>query len=302
MKKILLLIIVGFMAITLSACDETRDSDKLQVVATTTYVGDMVRNVGGNLVEVSVLMDVGVDPHEYQPRQSDTEKIASADLLVINGLNLEEMMGEVFRQIGDEKLLVLGDFVDQADLLFEENDEVDPHIWFDLEIWQSLTLVVAEKLGTLDENNQLYYQTRAKEYSLDLKMLDVYIQDRIDVVPEDKHVLVTAHDAFAYFGRSYGFDVYAVQGISTEAEASISDIDELAQLLVDLDINKVFWETSVPQSTVNALVAAAQALDHDVSVGGELYSDSTGGWDDGHETLIRTYRNNVDTIIDALME
>ena len=302
MKKLLFILMISLGVFTLGACGESSSSDKLRVVATTTYVGDLVRNVGGDLVEVVLLMDVGVNPHDYQPRQSDTEKIVNADLLVINGLNLEEKMGQVFRQLDGDKLLILGDFVDQDDLIFEDNNEVDPHIWFDLDIWKSLALVLANKLSAIDESNRAVYQARAQAYILDLEMLNVYIQNRVSELPEEKRVLVTAHDAFAYLGRFYGLDVYAVQGISTEAEASISDIETLAQLLVDLDVNKVFWETSVPQSTVNALVAAAQALGHNVSVGGELYSDSTGGWDEGHETLIRTYRYNVDTIINAIME
>ena len=302
MKKLLFILMISLGVFTLGACGESSSSDKLRVVATTTYVGDLVRNVGGDLVEVVLLMDVGVNPHDYQPRQSDTEKIVNADLLVINGLNLEEKMGQVFRQLDGDKLLILGDFVDQDDLIFEDNNEVDPHIWFDLDIWKSLALVLANKLSAIDESNRAVYQARAQAYILDLEMLNVYIQNRVSELPEEKRVLVTAHDAFAYLGRFYGFDVYAVQGISTEAEASISDIETLAQLLVDLDVNKVFWETSVPQSTVNALVAAAQALGHNVSVGGELYSDSTGGWNEGHETLIRTYRYNVDTIINAIME
>ncbi len=302
MKKILALTLLLLSVFTLSACNDERSTDKLQVVTTTTYIGDMLKQVGGNYIEVIVLMDVGVDPHDYQPRQSDTQKVANADLLVANGLNLEERMGEVFRNVENEKLLILGDYVDEASLLREENGEIDPHIWFDLEIWMDLISVVVDRLSTLDSDNSDIFEKRGQEYVKDLEILDLYIKSRVETLDESKRILVTAHDAFAYFGNAYGFDVYAVQGISTESEASISDIENLAALLVELDVRKVFWETSVPQSTVNALIEATEDLDHDVSVGGELYSDSTGGASQGHETLIRTYRYNVDLIIDSLME
>ncbi len=302
MKKMLVVIILVLTIVTLSACEENGDSDKLQVVATTTYVGELLKNIGGDLIEVEVLMGVGVDPHDYQPRQSDTQKIARADLLVINGLNLEEKMGEVFRNLDQEKVLVLGDHVDEADLLYEAGGEVDPHIWFNLDIWGHLALVVSERLADHLPEHGDTFAVRAEAYIKDLTMLDIYIRTRVEALPEENRVLVTAHDAFAYFGEAYGFEVHAIQGISTESEASIADINALAQLLVSLDIHKVFFETSIPQATVNALVEAAQALDHDVSVGGALYSDSLGAPEYGHETFLRTYRYNVDTIIDALME
>jgi len=302
MNKITLVVLSFAALLTLAACGTGQSNDKFTVVTTTTYIGDMVRQVGGNRVHVETLMEPGVDPHDYQPRQSDTDRINDADFIVVNGLNLEEKMVDVLQQVASERILVLGDHVAEENLLYEEDGVIDPHIWFDIDIWKSLVSVLADRLGDIDPDNATFYETRANEYIKDLDMLDVYIRNRVEELPEEARILVTAHDAFAYFGNAYGFEVHAVQGISTESEASIADIENLAQLLVDKDVNRVFWETSVPQSTVDALVEAAQALNHDVSVGGELYSDSTGGYASGHETYIRTYRANIDIIIDALTE
>ncbi len=302
MKKILSLGLMFGLLFMLSACDETEENDKLRVVATTTYIYDMIKTIGGEHIEIVALMEAGVDPHDFQPRQSDTGRIQNADLVVVNGLNLEERMGEVLSQMNEDKLLVLGDYVPSDKLLYETENVIDPHIWFDIGIWQALSEVAGEKLQTMDPENALYYANRAESYMKDLTVLETYVKSRVEELDESKRILVTAHDAFAYFGKAYGFEVHAVQGISTASEASISDIENLADLLVELDVQRVFWESSVPQGTVDALVEATLDLGHNVSVGGELYSDSTGDKLHGHETYIRTFRANVDTIIDALKE
>lgn len=301
--KPLLIVLLGVTALSLVGCEsDNENSDALSIVATTTYIGDMAQSIGGDAVEVQTLMGVGVDPHDYEPRQSDTRRLEAADVIIINGLNLEERMGDVIAQIDSAQLVVLGEHVDEDDLIYESHGTVDPHVWFDIDLWSQLTGVVGEALGEADPDNKAMYETRTEEYLQDLSMLDDYVRNRVDALDASDRILITAHDAFAYFGRAYGFEVHAVQGVSTDSEASVRDIEELAELLVELDVNSVFWESSVPQGTVDALVEAALDLDHDVSVGGELYSDSTGGFSQGHETYIRTFRSNVDTIVDALEE
>ncbi len=302
MKKILYIALFLVFTLTLAACENDNDNDKLTVVTTTTYIYDMVKTIGGEHVEVQSLMSVGVDPHDFQPRQSDTKRIQQADLVIVNGLNLEERMGEVLSRMDDDKLLVLGDYVSSETLIYETENVVDPHIWFDISIWKALSDVAGQRLQTMDPSNATYYDNRTESYINDLTMLESYVKSRVASLDEDNRILVSAHDAFAYFGKAYGFEVHAVQGISTASEASISDIESLAKLLVELDINRVFWESSVPQGTVDALVEATLDLGHDVSVGGQLYSDSTGDYMSGHETYIRTFRANIDTIVDALLE
>lgn len=302
MKKITMGFLLVLLVFTLNGCDTSERDQRFTVVATTTYIGDMINMIGGDYVHVETLMAPGVDPHDYEPRQSDTERLINADMIVANGLNLEERMVDVLREFSGDKMLVLGEHVPEHQLLHEDNDVVDPHIWFNLDIWSELVMVAAEAMGALDEDHADIFIARATAYQHDLRMLDAYIKSQIERLPTDKRILVTAHDAFAYFGEAYGFEVHAIQGISTESEASIRDIDQLAQLLVQQNIQSVFFESSVPQTTVNALVESARSLNHDVNIGGELYSDSTGPISKGHETLLRTYRVNIDVIVSALLE
>ena len=303
MKKIFFMVLMVSLTIGLFGCEQNENNnDAFTVVATTTYLGDLARQVGGDVVTVETLMDVGVDPHDYEPTQSDTRRIEDADLLMVNGFNLEERLGNVLESMDDSNVFVASDSVSDDDYLFEDEETLDPHIWFDTDIWSDVTKDFALTLSTILPEYESTFESRADEYVKDLAMLDDYIESRVNELDEHDRVLVTAHDAFAYFGERYGFDVHAVQGISTASEASISAIENLAALLVEYDVNKVFWESSVPQGTVDSLVEAAQDLDHTVSVGGELYSDSTGDTRHGHETYIRTYRANIDTIVDALSE
>lgn len=302
MKKIVFVFMMMLMVFSVAACQGSNDEDRPTVVTTTTYIGDLVRNIGGPYIHVITLMDVGVDPHDYQPRQSDTNALQSADLVVINGFNLEEKMGEVIGNLPDASVIRLSDFVDEEKVLFEEAGVPDPHFWFDVMIWARLTEVIADALSDIDESNAERYQARQIAYYQELHMLHQYIQRRVDELPAEKRVLVTAHDAFAYFGAAYGFEVYAIQGISTQSEASIRDIETLASLLVEKNIKSVFVETSVPEATVQALTEAAKAQGHDARIAGSLYSDSTGGYATGHETYIRTFLANIDQIVDALLD
>lgn len=302
MKKIVLMFVLMLTVLIVGACQGSNEDDRPTVVTTTTYIGDLVRNVGGPYVNVVTLMDVGIDPHDYQPRQSDTDALMSADLVVVNGFNLEEKMGEVIGNLPDASVVRLSDFVDEEKVLFEEAGVPDPHFWFDVMIWASLTEAIADALSDIDESNAAHYQARHLAYNQELRMLDAYVQSRVNELPEEKRVLVTAHDAFAYFGAAYGVEVYAIQGISTASEASIRDIENLADLLVEKNIKSVFVETSVPESTVQALTEAANAQGHDARIAGSLFSDSTGGYATGHETYIRTFQANIDQIVDALLD
>ncbi len=302
MKKILIMTALILSVFTLGACNNSNDNEKLNVVVTTTYIGDMVNQIAGDIINLHVMMGPGVDPHDYIPTERDTTRLANADLVIVNGLNLEERMGQVLQSLGDDKVLVLGNYVDENLLLYEEDGEIDPHIWFDLELWATLPELVSERLSTLAPSHRSIFEARANLYRDDLLMLHHYIKARIEAIPIEKRVLITAHDAFAYLGRAYDFEVYAIQGISTEGEASIADIDALAQLMKDKNVTKVFFESTIPEETINALVQAANAIDHQASVGGELFSDATGSFDEGLDTLMRAMRHNIYTILSALGE
>lgn len=300
-KKIALFFTFLLFSVLLWACDERDDSRPL-VVATTTYVGDLVQQIGGPYIEVKTLIGPGIDPHDYQPIQSDTTAMQSADLIVINGLNLEEKFGEVLSNLDDRTIVVLGDHVPVEQLLYEAPNVPDPHIWFDPFIWRALAPVVRDALIDIDPDNQAAYTARTLQYQHDIDMFILYATAQIETLAPVQRVLVTAHDAFAYFGRAFDFDVYAVQGISTSDEASIADINALAQLLVSLDISALFVETTVPERTIQAVIEAAEALDHAVVIGGELYSDAAGEPSTGTETYLRAFRTNIQRIVTALQE
>ncbi len=302
MKRTISMALMAIFLFSLTACGGGERSDRLQVVATTTYAGDLVSIIGGDAVDVKTLMGVGVDPHDYQPRQSDTDAIAEADVLVVNGLNLEEKFGQILQNLAGPTLIVLADALEEGDLLYEDENTPDPHIWFDVSLWAKAATHVAETLSSIDPDNAEVYARRLDAYLIELNWLDAYIRARLDELPPERRVLVTAHDAFAYFGRAYDVEVHAVQGISTSAEASIADIQALAELVASLDIPAIFVESSVPERNIRSVKEAAEALGHQIVIGGSLYSDSTGDASRGTETYIRTFRANIDVIVNALSE
>ncbi len=272
---------------------------KVNIVATTTMIGDLAKEVGGDFVSVTTLMNVGVDPHSYQPKPSDAAALNKADLVILNGLHLEAQMGTVISRIGD-KVLVIGDAIGENKLLKGEDGAVDPHIWFDVNLWKSAAGAVGNKLKSVDAENEQAYQTRTETYLNELDVLNQYVQGKVSELSAKKRILVTAHDAFRYYANAYGFEVYAIQGISTETEASATDIQDLANLVVGLKVKAIFIESSVPQETVQSVINAASARGHTVIIGGELFSDSLGDSASSAETYIKTIRKNTDTIVNAL--
>ena len=213
-------------------------------------------------------------------------------------------MGEIFESLTDRGSIVIRieDGLSEDELLSWENDPSihDPHIWFDVSLWKDAAKTVADKLSEADSAHKEDYLNNLEEYLVELDDLDTYIKDRVSEVPKEQRVLVTAHDAFNYFGRAYGFEVKGLQGISTDAEAGTADVSKLADFITERKIKAIFVESSVPPKTIEALQAAVKAKGFDVSIGGELYSDSLGGKDSGADTYLLTVKANIDTIADAL--
>lgn len=299
MKRRLVFLTLLFTLFGLGACTTEADNERLSVVVTTTYIGDMVNQIAKDRVDLFVMMGPGVDPHDYIPTARDTDKIMAADLVMVNGLNLEERMGQVLASLSADKVLVLGDYVDQADVLLDDENIFDPHIWFDLPLWASLVPVVSDRLSALDPDNEMVYQARAAQYVNDLNDFHELLMLRVAKIPPEQRVLITAHDAFGYLGRAYGFEVDAIQGLSTESEASIADIRDLAQRMKDQQVSQVFFESTLPEETIIALVEAAAAIDHQVFIGGVLFSDATGSFDEGLDSLLRVMRHNMNTILES---
>lgn len=306
MKKMIVFIVSLSLVVTLLvACGPSsgeQDSGKLKVVVTTTIIADVLRELSGGLVEVEALMGPGVDPHLYKASAGDVDRMVKADMVVYNGLHLEGRMGEVFEKIQNKIIFAVNDSIDEGRLLDSDTyaGYFDPHVWLDITIWEDATRRMAEGLKELDPQNAQEYDENLARYLKELEELDQYVRDRTEELDKDKRILITAHDAFRYFGIQYGFDVRGLQGISTDAEAGTSDIRKLADFIVEKQIKAIFVESSVPRKNIEALQEAVRAKGFEVEIGGELYSDSTGGVGTTAESFIGTVKANIDTIVDAL--
>lgn len=280
------------------------DSPKLNIVATTTMLADLSKIIGGDQVTVSGLMGPGIDPHLYQASAGDVNLMQTADVVVYNGLHLEGKMGEIFDSLSAQGswIICIEKGLREDRLLHpEDNPQVhDPHVWFDVNLWQDAAGALTKGLTEFDPAHGVYYQANLEQYLIQLNGLDNYIKQRAAEVPEGQRVLVTAHDAFNYFGKAYGFEVRGLQGISTDSEAGTADVSNLAGFISQRQIKAIFVESSVPPKTIEALQAAVKAKGFNVAIGGELYSDSLGGENSGAETYILTCKANIDTIVDAL--
>ena len=294
------------LALLLTACggNERADDGRLDVVATIGQLTNVVEIVGGRHVNVTGLMGPGVDPHLYVASESDVESLQNADVIIYNGLFLEAQMTEVFEALGERKtVLAAGEQIDPARLLPWANyaDEYDPHIWFDVTLWMEVVKAVRDTLSTVDAANAADYAANADALLQELGELHEYVQSQAARVPDEQRVLVTAHDAFHYFGRTYGFDVRGLQGISTASEAGTADVQRLADFIVEHEIPAIFIESSVPIRNVEALQAAVAAKGHQVEIGGELFSDAMGDPGTPEGTYVGMVRHNVDTIVAALL-
>lgn len=279
-------------------------SHSLNIVATTTMLADLAAVIGGERVAVDGLMGPGIDPHLYQASAGDVTLMQKADVVVYNGLHLEGKMGEIFENLSGQgsAVICIEDGLDKSKLLAWEDDSSvhDPHIWFDVSLWKEAAQAVANGFSEADPNGKPAYESNLDAYLTELDETDTYIRNRAAELSEEQRVLVTAHDAFQYFGKAYGFEVRGLQGISTDAEAGTADVSDLAGFIVERQIKAIFVESSVPPKTIEALQAAVKAKGFDVAIGGELYSDSLGDADSGADTYILTVKANIDTIADAL--
>ena len=260
-----------------------------------------MRQVGGDRVAIDCLMAAGIDPHSYRATPRDADRLAAADLVVASGLHLEGKLADLLERLGRRlPVVAVADTLPKDRLLPVATDLYDPHVWFDASLWSGCPAAVAGALGRLDPEHAADYASRAESLSAALVALDGELRDRIKAIPADRRVLVTAHDAFQYFGRAYGIEVVGVQGTSTESEAGLGDINRLVDLLVERKIPAVFVETSVSDRNVAALVEGAAARGHAVALGGRLYSDSLGEPGSGADTLAGALRANVETIVTGL--
>ncbi len=304
------LVATALLVAGLTACGQPLASEtslaqrKIKVTTTVGMITDIVRNVGGERVEVTGLMGPGVDPHLYKPSAGDVNRLEEADIIFYVGLELEGRMTDLFEKMARAGKPTFGvsDDIDRARLLPSKDhaDQYDPHIWFDVLLWQEAVRKVGQELAALDPGSQGTYEHNTQMYLEQLRALDEYVREQIALVPEPSRVLITAHDAFNYFGRAYGFEVRGLQGISTAAEAGAADVQALARLIAERQIKAIFVESSVPRESIEAVQAATRARGWEVVVGGELFSDAMGADGAPEGTYIGMVRHNVDTIVRAL--
>jgi manganese/zinc/iron transport system substrate-binding protein len=311
MAKTAFFLLVIVLSLVLSACATPARSAPqdftarpIRAVTTTGMVGDVVKNVGGGHVQVTTLMGAGVDPHLYKASEGDVIRLGEADIIFYSGLHLEAGLARVLERIAEHsgRTVAVTDRIprDQLNAPPEFKGNYDPHVWFDVRMWMNTIDVVQGALAQLDPPNAETYRTNAAAYRVQLEALDAYVRTQARRLPEDQRVLITAHDAFNYFGRAYGFQVRGLQGISTASEAGAGDVTNLVDFIVERRIRAIFIESSVPQRNVQAVQAAARARGWEVRIGGELFSDAMGSPNTPDGTYPGMVRHNIDTIVGAL--
>lgn len=316
MKRSSMALILMMMMFAAFGCDQAPNSARANgggqargdgpytVITTTAMIADIARNVAGDRANVRALMGAGVDPHLYRPTRDDVAALLAADVIFYNGLNLEGKMGDTLVKIAGQGKPVhaVTELLDQEYLLEPEEFEghYDPHVWMDPRGWMKAAEVVMEKLIAFDPANAESYRSNGQAYLDAIRAVDAYARGRLATVPQAQRVLVTAHDAFNYFARAYGIEVRGIQGISTDSEAGLQQIESLVNLLVDRKVRAVFTESSVSDKNIRALVDGARARGHDVAVGGELFSDAMGAEGTYEGTYVGMIDHNVTTMVRAL--
>lgn len=276
---------------------------QITVVATTGMIADTARAIGGDHVDVRALMGPGVDPHAYRQTRSDIVAMTRADLVLWHGLYLEAQMEDFFEDLGRRRMVVPVAEAMPRNLLLAHEDydnRFDPHVWMDPDLWRHVAAEIRDALAEVDPENAAFYLASAESFLTELDTVSAYAREALVSVPDDSRVLLTAHDAFNYFGQAYGFEVLGIQGISTESEAGLVRIAELVDLLVARDIRAVFVESSVSDRNIRALIEGAAARGHEVRIGGELFSDAMGEPGSYEGTYIGMIDHNVTIITRSL--
>ena len=302
------LVLTLALSLLLGACALPIDRGDLsqrpvRVTATVGMITDIIANVGGDRVIVTGLMGPGVDPHYYKPSARDILRLDDADVIFYGGLHLEGRMVEVFEKLDKIKPVVAVSRDIPPDRLrrpIEFEGAYDPHIWFDVTLWQFAVGTIRDELSQLDPAHAGIYAQNAAAYLNKLDALDQHVRQQIDSIPSQARVLITAHDAFGYFGDRYGMEVRGLQGTSTATEAGAGDVRSLAAFIAERKIKAIFVESSVPAATVEAVQAAVQSRGWDVRIGGELFSDAMGDAGSFEGTYIGMVTHNADTIAAAL--
>lgn len=294
-------------AVLLIACSmrkaEPREKEKLKIVTTTGMIKDAVEQVVGDRADVMALMGPGVDPHLYKATQGDLEKLTSADIIFYNGIHLEGKMGEVFKKLGRWKpvFAVAGNIPETRLRTIPGFDAThDPHIWFDVKLWQEAVRAIAAFMMDYDSAWRSSYQHNGDTYLTQLDSLHAFVTQQLEQIPQQQRVLITAHDAFGYFGDAYGMEVRGLQGISTVSEFGLRDVTDLVNFIIARKIKAIFIETSVSQKSIHAVIEGCNQKGWQVKIGGSLYSDAMGAAGTPEGNYLGMVRANVNTLVTAL--
>lgn len=301
---------MGIAALTLmlAACNEETSTNEgaekeRNVVATTGQIADAVKIIGGENLTVTTLMGPGVDPHLYKATQGDMTKLDNAEVIFYNGLHLEGQLQDIFDQMSEEKtVFAAAEVLEQSKLLAdaEDNSLNDPHVWFDIMLWKEVVDGIGDTLVEEYPEYKEVFEKNEETYLAQLDELAAFAKQRAAEIPEEQRILVTAHDAFNYFGESLGFEVSGLQGLSTEAEYGVKDVENMVKYLVDNNIKAIFVESSVSDKAMQAVIEGAKEKGHDVTIGGELFSDAMGAEGTKEGSYIGMYEHNINTIVDSL--
>ena len=274
----------------------------MKVAATVGMVADIVQEVAGDRAAVKNIIGSGIDPHVYNPTRGDVAILLKSDIIFYAGLLLEGQMSDVLVKVSRKRPVYAVTELLKKDYLIHDNqtNHHDPHVWMDVQGWIKAVDVVADALTAFDPPNKEYYVNNAQQYQERLRQLDDYARQAIASIPDEQRVLVTAHDAFNYMSRAYGIEVLGIQGISTESEAGIKDINRIVDVLVTRRIPAVFVESSVSDKNVKALIEGAASRGHQVRIGGELFSDAMGPPGTYEGTYIGMIDHNITIITRAL--
>lgn len=279
----------------------THGNSKITILCTTSMIADAAKIIGGEHVQVHALMGPGIDPHLYKAREHDAHRLHDAEIIFYNGLHLEGKIAHILEQCGSYKTsIALGNALDKQQLIACDEHHYDPHIWHDVQLWITVVDAIKNTLATYDTEHAHEYEHNAISYIQQLLDLDASIKEQLQLIPFEKRILITAHDAFSYFGAAYGMQVIGLQGISTEGEIGIHDIQNLVDFLIDKNITTIFIESAVSPRALHAVQAAAQARGFTIALGQELYSDALGDTQSKADTYIAMIQHNVHALVSGL--
>lgn len=301
LKKLITYIFVLLLSFSCS-----KKKKKLQIVCTTTMIADMARQIAGDKCEIIGLMNAGVDPHAYKATSKDISYLHSADIIFHNGLHLEGKMSDALKNYGKsgKHCYAVSAKIPKEKLLFDENigeDSVDPHIWVDPDLWIECVKYVTEILVKVDSKNASFYKEREKKYLEELADLKKYLNEEFSKIPDDKRILISAHDAFSYFGKCFNMKIIGLQGISTVSECGMKDIESMIEFINKNKVKAIFLETSVPESSIMSVVEGCKRRGFEIKIGGHLYSDALGEANKEEGTYIGMMKHNASVIVSSLI-